>query len=85
MQNRLVFKKIVKTKTKCMLRQKITFQRKFMLKVLYLNSTKRNFISLMEGAISINALILWNKLISQAVNFQQANSYYNMTKIVRYF
>ena len=68
-----------------MLRQKINFQRKFILRVLYLNSTNRNFISLMEGAISINALILWNKLISQAVNFQQANTYYNMTKIVRYF
>ena len=68
-----------------MLRKEITFKRKFILKVLYLNSTNRNFISLMEGAISINALILWNKHISQAVNFQQANTYYNMTKIVRYF
>ena len=57
MQNRPLFKKIVK-KTKCMLQQKVTFQRKFILKVLYLNSTNRNFMSLMEGAVSINALIL---------------------------
>ena len=68
-----------------MLRKEITLQRKITLKVLYLNSTNRNFISLMEGAISINALILWNKHISQAVNFQQANTYYDITKIVRYF
>ena len=84
MQNRPVFKKIAK-KTKCMLRKEITFQRKLILKVLYLNSTNRNFISLMEGAISINALILWNEHISQAVNFQQANTHYDMTKIVRHF
>ena len=31
----------------------------------------------MEGAISINALILWNEHISQAVNFQQTNTDYN--------
>ena len=67
-----------------MLRKEITLQRKITLKVLYLNSTNRNFISLMEGAISINALILWNKHISQAVNFQQANTHYNMTKIEHY-
>ena len=60
-------------------KKKKTFQRKFILKVLYLNSTNRNFISLMEGAISINALILWNEHISQAVNFQQANTHYDMT------
>ena len=83
MQNRPVFKKIVK-KTKCMLRKEITFKRKFILKVLYLNSTNRNFISLMEGAISINALILWNEHISQAVNFKQANTHYDMTKIVKH-
>ena len=59
--------------------RKETFQGKFILKVLYLNSTNRNFISLMEGAISINALILWNEHISQAVNFQQANTHYDMT------
>ena len=70
---------------KCMLRQKITFQGKFTLKFLYLNSTNRNFISLMEGVISINALILWNEHILQAVNFQQANTYYDMTKTVRHF
>ena len=84
MQNRPVFKKIVK-KTKCMLRKEITFKRKFILKVLYLSSTNRNFISLMEGAISINALILWNEHISQAVIFQQAKTHYDMTKIVRNF
>ena len=84
MQNRPVFKKIVK-KTKFMLRKKKTFQRKFILKVLYLNSTNRNFISLMEGAISINALILWNKHILQAVNLHQGNTHYDMTKIVRNF
>ena len=39
----------------------------------------------MESAISINALILWNEHISQAVNVQQANTHYNMTKIVRNF
>ena len=52
-----------------MLRKKKTFQRKFILKVLYLNSTNRNFISLMEGAMSISALILWYEHTSQAVNF----------------
>ena len=67
-----------------MLRQKITFKRKFILNVLYLNSTNKNFISLMEGAISIIALILWNKHISQAVNFQQGYDY-DMTKKVRHF
>ena len=54
--------------------KKLTFQRIFLLKVLYLNSTNRNFVSLMEDAISINALILWNEHISQAVNFQQAKN-----------
>ena len=39
----------------------------------------------MEGAININALILWNEHISQAVNFQQAKTHYDMTKIVRNF
>ena len=68
-----------------MLRNKIAFQRKFILKVLHLNNTNRNFISLIEGAISINALILWNEHISHAVNFEQANTHYNMTKIVRQF
>ena len=68
-----------------MLRQKITFKRKFILEVLHLNSTNRNFISLMEGAISIIALILWNEHISQAVNFQQENTHYDMTKKVRHF
>ena len=57
-----------------MLRKKITFQRKFILKVLYLNSTNINLISLMEGAMSIDALILWNKHISQTFNFQQAKT-----------
>ena len=84
MQNRPVFKDC-KNKKKCMLRQKITFKRKFILEVLYLNSTNRNFISLMEGAISIIALILWNEHISQAVNFQQENTHYDMTKKVRHF
>ena len=59
LQNGHFFKKIVK-KPKCMLRKKTPFQRKFILKVLYLNSTNRDFISLIEGAISINALILRN-------------------------
>ena len=68
-----------------MLRKEITFQKKIILKVLYLNSTNRNFISLMEGAISINALILWNEHISQAVNFQQTETHYDITKIVRNF
>ena len=84
MQNRPIFKKIVK-KPKCMLRKKITFQRKLILKVLLLNSTSRNFVSLIEGVISINALILWNKHISHAVNFEQANTHYDMTNIVRQF
>ena len=39
----------------------------------------------MEGAISINALILWNEHISEAVNFQQANTHYDMTKTVTHF
>ena len=69
----------------CFPKKKKTFQRKFTLKVLYLSSTSRNFISLMEGAININALILWNEHISQAVNFQQAKTHYDMTKIVRNF
>ena len=62
-----------------MLRKEIILQGKFILKVFYLNSTNRNFISLIKGAISINALILWNKHISQAVNFQQAYTHYDMT------
>ena len=66
--------------------EKKTFQRKrFILKVLYLNSTNRNFISLMEGAISISALILWYEHTSQAINFQQGKTYYDKTKIVRHF
>ena len=65
--------------------RKETFQGKFILKVLYLNSTNRNFTSLMKGAISINALILWNEHISQVVNFQQAYTHYDMTKIVTHF
>ena len=84
MQNRPVFEKIVKN-AKPMLRKEITFQRKCILKVLYLNGTNRNFISLREGAVSINALILWNKHISQAINFQQAKNHYAMTKILRNF
>ena len=64
-----------------MLRKKKTFQRKLILKVLYLNSTSRNFISLTEGATSINGLMLWNEHISHAVNFEQANTHYDMTKI----
>ena len=63
----------------------MTFQRKFILKVLCLNSTNGNFISLIEGTISINALILWNKHISEALNFQEGNTHYDMTKIVRHF
>ena len=42
-------------------------------------------MSLIEGAISINALILWNKHISHAGNFEQENTHYDMTKIVRHF
>ena len=84
MQNRPIFKKIVK-KPKCMLRKKITFQRKFILKVLHLSSTNRNFVSLIEGAISINALTLWNEHNSHAINFEQANTHYGMTNIVRQF
>ena len=72
-------------KNKMYVTKKLTFQRIFLLKVLYLNSTNRNFVSLMEDAISINALILWNEHISQAVNFQQAKTHYDMTKIVRNF
>ena len=85
-QNRPVFKKVVK-KTKCMLRKKITFQRKLILKVLYLNSTTRDFISFvsLEGTISINASIVWNQHISHTVDFQQANTHFDMTKIVRHF
>ena len=84
MQNRPVFKKTVK-KAKCILRKEITFQRKFILKVLYLNSTSINFILLMEGAISINALIMWNEHISEVINFQQAKTHDNMSKILRNF
>ena len=65
-----------------MLRKEIAFQGKFILKVLYLNSINRNVISLMKGAISINALILWNIHISQVAKFQQAYSHYDMTKTV---
>ena len=68
-----------------MLRKEITFQKKIILKVLYLNSTNRNFMSLMEGAISINPLILWSEHISQVVNFQQEKTHYDMTKIVGNF
>ena len=42
---------------------KETFQGKFILKVSYLNSTNRNFTSLMKVAISINALTLRNEHI----------------------
>ena len=48
-------------------------------------TTKNLSKETMEEAISINALILRNKHILQAVNFQQANTYYDMTKIVRHF
>ena len=65
--------------------KKKTFQRQLILKFLHLNSSNRNFISLTEGAISINALILWNELISHAVKFEQANAHYDMTRIVRHF
>ena len=68
-----------------MLRNKIAFQRKFISKVLHLNNTNRNFISLIEGAISINALILWNEHISHAVNIEQVNTHYDMSNIVRQF
>ena len=66
-----------------MLRKKITFQRKFILNVLHLNDTNRNFISLIEEVIRINALILWNEHISRAVNFEQTNTHYDMAIIVR--
>ena len=65
--------------------KKKTFQRQLILKFLYLNSTNRNFIPLTEGTININALILWNELISHAVKFEQVNAHYDMTKIVRHF
>ena len=81
MQNRPIFKKIAK-KPNCVLQKKIIFQRKYILKVLHLNSTNRNFLSLIEGAISINALTLWNEHISHAANFEQANTHYDMTNIV---
>ena len=84
MQNGPVFKKIVKSQNVCY-EKRTTFQRKLVLKVLYLNSTNRKLISLIEGAISINALILWDEHISHAVNFEQANTHYDMTKIVRHF
>ena len=45
-------------------KKKKTFQIKFILKILYLNSTNIKFMSLMECAISITALILWNEHIS---------------------
>ena len=64
MQNRPVFKKIVKKQKNVCYEKKKTFQRKFILKILYLNSTNIKFMSLMEGAISITALILWNEHIS---------------------
>ena len=64
---------------------KNNFQKKIYIKSFNLNSTNRNFISLMEGAISIIALILWNEHISQVVNFQQENTHYDMTKKVRHF
>ena len=42
--------------------KKENFQKKLMLKVLYLNSTNGNFISLIEGVISIKALPLWTSV-----------------------
>ena len=36
----------------------------------------------MEGAININALILWNEHISYVINFEQENTHYDMTKVV---
>ena len=69
-----------------MLRKEIALQGKFILEVLYLSSNNRHVISLMKGAISINALILWNGYISQVVKFQQAYyTHYDMTKTVRHF
>ena len=50
--------------------KKIAFQKKFILKVLHLNRTNRNFVSLIELATSINVLILWNEYIPHAVNFK---------------
>ena len=41
-----------------MLQKIIIFQRKLMLKVLYLNTTNSNFMSLTESVISIKELIL---------------------------
>ena len=49
---------------------KNNFPKKFILKVLYLNSTNRNFMSHMEGAISINALIPWHEQILQAISYK---------------
>ena len=66
-----LFSKRLLKKTKCMLQKTKTFQRKLISKVLYRHSTNRNFISLTEGTISFNALILWNKHISNAVNFNR--------------
>ena len=66
-----------------MLRKKITFQRNFILNVLHLNDTNRNFISLIKEVIRINALILWNEHISHVVNFEQTNTHYDMAIIVR--
>ena len=63
-----------------MLRKNTTFQRKLVLAVLYINSSNRNFIPFIESVVSINALILWNKQISHAVNFEKANIHYDMTK-----
>ena len=64
---------------------KITFHRKFILKVLYLKSTNRNFVSDLECVISVNALMLWNEHISHAVSFEQVNTLYDMTKVARHF
>ena len=57
-----------------------------MLKVFYLSSIKRNFISLIEDFISIKALTLWQSMhISRAVNFEQANTHQDITNIVKQF
>ena len=65
--------------------KKDNFPKKIYIKSFTSHSTNRNLVSLIEGAISINALILWNEHISHAVNFEQANTHYDMIKIVRHF
>ena len=67
--------------------KKVTFRRKLILKVLYFNSTKRiciplieGVISIIEGIISIHALILWNEHISRVASFKQANTHYYMAE-----